>query len=227
MSLLYLGDSYALVDPLHSNWAVEWGRLGNFEVQANGAAGRNFVDMAVTISKLDLSQYSGVILHYTNILRLRGSSLLRNQDQLAQDLLSAQSSTVPNYIKDYAIQGMGIQPWHMQINHPRQQQAQHIYTNIDTQWLTAANWFAVQYICQRTLLANVPLIVTHAAYADTIQMLDINDLPGCTSIVTIPGIKLEWQSLAENSSNHICLEHARWFAQYMQDLNNLEKIFPL
>jgi hypothetical protein len=223
MSLLYLGDSYALHDPVHSNWATQWGMLGNFPVALDGGRGRSFVDMAVRASQTDFSKYSGVVLHYTNIMRLRGSASQRSDLQIADDLLAAQCVTVPEYLQNYPAEGRNIQTWMMHTNQFGSRQARRVYTDLDTAWLVSANWFAVQYICYRVQAAGVPLIVT---YADPGTVLDAAQLPGCRAVIHIPAVNSEWQALAEHSENHLCLAHAQWFAQQIHQRNQQENLLP-
>lgn len=69
-----VGDSYAVVDPLHGHWAQYWADLHGHQIEFFGLEGSNLVNIAHVLERLDHSKYDGIIFHYTSPLRAEGST---------------------------------------------------------------------------------------------------------------------------------------------------------
>lgn len=69
-----VGDSYAVVDPLHGHWAKFWAEKNSHEIDFFGLEGSNLVNISHVVERLDHSRYDGVIFHYTSPLRAEGAT---------------------------------------------------------------------------------------------------------------------------------------------------------
>lgn len=69
-----VGDSYAVVDPVHSHWAQIWADTNNHQIDFFGLEGSNLVNISHVVDCLEHAVYDGVIFHFTSPLRAEGST---------------------------------------------------------------------------------------------------------------------------------------------------------
>lgn len=77
-----VGDSYAVVDPVHSHWAQIWADTNNHQIDFFGLEGSNLVNISQVVECLEHSIYDGVIFQFTSPLRAEGSTYIPNDKKL-------------------------------------------------------------------------------------------------------------------------------------------------
>lgn len=73
-----VGDSYGVLDDVHSHWAKIWADKNKHSIDLLGLEGSNLVNISTLVEQLDLSIYDGLIYHFTSLLRSETLSIAGN-----------------------------------------------------------------------------------------------------------------------------------------------------
>lgn len=229
---IVVGDSYAQLDSEHSHWFKLWCEQREHSVQFAGLPGGNHINISAHLRSIDVSQFCGVVYHFTSLLRGEGIRMpcdARQRDSSVIDLMNLTyeqhcewidhclSSDVSDSVLDH-YHAQNVIPYFFNpvdgvdtasCDSLTVDMSNRFYRAVSPRWLIRANWLAFENAMLYLTAMNVPVIVA---------------LPPCggfdfvQSRLVQPGVEV-WNMSAVKQlnplphSNHISYEHAQFFSE--------------